>query len=55
MDIPEEEIEQAIIWDLSLLKIRTSGKLQLIERQRTLSTVDGFIDLLLKDNTEDSL
>lgn len=50
MDIPEEEIEQAIIWDLGLLKIRTSGKLQLIERQRTLSTADGFIDLFLKDN-----
>jgi len=45
MDIPEEEIEQAIIWDLGLLKIRASGKLQLIERQRTLSTTDGFIDL----------
>src|SRR3989304_6788249 len=50
MDIPEEEIEQAIIWDLSLLKIRSSGNLQLIERQRTLSTADGFIDLFLKDN-----
>src|SRR5438105_4755117 len=50
MDIPEEEIEQAIIWDLGLLKIRAAGKLQLIERQRTLSTSDGFIDLFLKDN-----
>src|SRR5437899_11551782 len=50
MDIPEEEIEQAIVWDLGLLKIRASGKLQLIERQRTLSTADGFIDLFLKDN-----
>lgn len=50
MDIPEEEIEQAIIWDLGILKIRPSGDLKLIQRQRALSTSDGYIDLLLKDS-----
>lgn len=49
MDIPEEEIEQAIIWDLSLLKLRPNGKLKLVARQRPLKTSDGFIDLLLED------
>lgn len=49
MDIPEEEIEQAIIWDLSILKIRSFGKLELEQRQRPLITNNGFIDLLLRD------
>ena len=49
MDIPEEEIEQAIVWDLSLLKLRPYGKLEIVERQKSLITKDGFIDLFLED------
>lgn len=49
MDIPEEEIEQAIVWDLSLLQLRPYGKLKIVSRQKPLITKDGFIDLLLED------
>lgn len=49
MEIPEKEIEQAIVWDLSLLRLKPYGKLRIVERQRSLVTTDGFIDLLLED------
>jgi hypothetical protein len=49
MDIPEEEIEQAIIWEPSLLRIRNIRNLQLLERHKPLEVPKGYIDLLFKN------
>jgi len=48
--IPEWEVEEAVAWRPSLLKIATTRRPTVIERQKYLARLGRYIDLLLRSN-----